>query len=450
MNSQYINFSNEYFPDNTFINYNDFKITFSEFYYNVSSKSRILTNLGLIDQKVIGIFLTNQIDILEIYFSCLQLKIIPVILPADITTLELQNLLQKHKIKFLISEWTRKPQIKKISKIQTFYVQEMSASYGGCKNLEFDNIIKDNNTIQSMHLTSGSTGIPKLISLTYNNFKSSIKQWSKEIKFSKNDKYIQCLPLNHIGGLSVIMRSQLIGFETIILDKFSSQKINFIIDQGANYVSLVPSMVRRLLNQRAGRPFPKTFKGIIMGGDAASIVLLNELLKKNVPTYKVYGMTETSSGICGFWINKYPKMINSVGKPFCDTKISIENSLISINGPSVTPYKIDGKPTSNTIATCDIGYFDKRFLFLKGRIDDMVISGGENISISQINSILLSNKNILDVHIQVIRDDTIGDKIVAYVCLKNKISKDEIIEYCLEFIPRAKLPHEIEIVENIM
>ena len=186
---------------------------------------------------------------------------------------------------------------------------------------------KNFNDIQSMHLTSGSTGFPKLINLSFQNFISSVEQWHEEIKLFKSDRYIQCLPLNHIAGLSILIRSQLKGFETILMDKFDSKKINSEIDNGANLISLIPSMVRRLLDNRSGRSFPKSLKGIIIGGDNCSENLIKELISYNVPIYKVYGMTESCSGVCGFWVNKYPEMLNSVGKPFKQTKIKIQLNL---------------------------------------------------------------------------------------------------------------------------
>ena len=100
--------------------------------------------------------------------------------------------------------------------------------------LEFEENISNLNDIQSMHLTSGSTGNPKLIHLSFNNFISSVNQWHQEINFSSTDRYIQCLPLNHIAGLSILIRSQLKGFETILMDKFHSKKINSEIDNGSN------------------------------------------------------------------------------------------------------------------------------------------------------------------------------------------------------------------------
>ncbi len=446
----YIEYSNDTYLDNIFISYKNNNITFSDFYHTVSTKSRALTNLNFTDASRIGILLSNPIDILELYFSCLQLNKTPIIFPTDISNDELQQIISHYKIDLIATEWVRKSQVNTMKKCKFFYIQELSSGYGGCGDLEFEKNISDVHNIQSIHLTSGSTGFPKLISLSFQNFISSVEQWHEEINFEQSDRYIQCLPLNHIAGLSILMRSQLKGFETILMDKFDSKKINYEIDNGATLVSLVPSMVRRLLDHRSGRAFPKNFKGMIIGGDSCSENLIKELMTYNIPIYKVYGMTESCSGICGFWVNQYPEMLNSVGKPFKNTKITIDDSIIHLEGPTITPYNHDNHPTNGIFKTSDMGYFKNRFLFINGRADDIVISGGENISLSQIKNILMNHPKIKNVHLSVDTDESHGAIITAFVELKDYVSVDHIFNFCREHISENKLPDHIEIVENIL
>ena len=199
--NHYIEYSNNQYPNNIFISYKNQNVTFSDFYHNVFTKSCSLTNLNFTDTSKIGILLSNPIDILELYFSCLQLNKVPIIFPTDITNDELQKIIDNYKINLIATEWVRKPQVNSIKNSKFFYIQELSSSYGGCGDLEFDKNIKNFNDIQSMHLTSGSTGFPKLINLSFQNFISSVEQWHEEIKLFKSDRYIQCLPLNHIAGL---------------------------------------------------------------------------------------------------------------------------------------------------------------------------------------------------------------------------------------------------------
>ena len=409
-----------------------------------------MKNLDLAKDLSVGILLSNPIDILEIYFACIQINRVPIIMPIDITNHELQKIINDNKINFFISEWLRKDQIKEIKNATFFYNQELSTSHGGCASIDFSDKIKNLNAIQSMHLTSGSTGSQKLIGLSFNNFIHSVEQWNHEISFKSKDRYIQCLPLNHIAGLSIAIRSQIVGFETILMDKYNSSKINYEIDNGATIVSLIPSMLKRLLDNRSGKPFPKHLKAIIIGGASCSDKLIKEAIKYNAPIYKTYGMTETCSGIAGFWVSKHPDMIHSSGKSFNQTKINIIDSEISISGPTVTPFDREGKKTNQKIKTFDLGFFKRGFLFLEGRTDDIVISAGENISLSKLENTLINHPNIVDIYINTELDDSSDNKIIAYVKVDlESLNVNDIYDYCKKYLSINKIPFSIEIVDSI-
>ena len=444
----YIDNSLKSFSDRIFLSYKNKKISFEEFYHNVTSKSRALLRLDLSSNNFVGIFLSNPIDILEVYFACIQIDVIPVIFPYDINSKELQVIIKDHKIDFIITEWLQKNQIKNIKDSSFFYIQELSSSFGGCGVTEFNDGIKDTNSIQSMHLTSGSTGSPKLVKLTFNNFINSVLQWDNEINFLDSDRYVQCLPLNHIAGLSIIIRSQIKGFETILMNRFNASKVNFEIDNGATLISLIPSMLKRLIDDRAGKSFPNSLRGIILGGDGCSTRLMKYALKNNLPIYKTYGMTETCSGVTGFWIHQFPNMLDSVGKRFIKNKISILDSRVLISGPSVSPYEFNNE--QNNLQTSDLGEINSNFLFLNGRCDDIVISGGENISLSKIKNILYKHDEISEVYLDTKHDDNFGTLISAFIEVSNdNLGVKEIKKYLLTFLSKNQCPKIIQIVDKI-
>ena len=444
----YIDNSLKSFSDRIFLSYKNKKISFEEFYHNVTSKSRALLRLDLSSNNFVGIFLSNPIDILEVYFACIQIDVIPVIFPYDINSKELQVIIKNHKIDFIITEWLQKNQIKNIKDSSFFYIQELSSSFGGCGVTEFNDGIKDTNSIQSMHLTSGSTGSPKLVKLTFNNFINSVLQWDNEINFLDSDRYVQCLPLNHIAGLSIIIRSQIKGFETILMNRFNASKVNFEIDNGATLISLIPSMLKRLIDDRAGKSFPNSLRGIILGGDGCSTRLMKYALKNNLPIYKTYGMTETCSGVTGFWIHQFPNMLDSVGKRFIKNKISILDSRVLISGPSVSTYEFNNE--QNNLQTSDLGEINSNFLFLNGRCDDIVISGGENISLSKIKNILYKHDEISEVYLDTKHDDNFGTLISAFIEVSNdNLGVKEIKKYLLTFLSKNQCPKIIQIVDKI-
>jgi len=442
----YIENSHIKYTDRHFISYKNNQITFSEFYYNVCTKSRSLKNLNIPNHSMVGIFLSNPIDIIEIYFSCIQLNLVPIIFPSDISTSLLQKTIRDYNINFLITEWLRKKQVQSIDIKLCHYVQELSSSYGGCAPVEFEKNIFNLDAVQSAHLTSGTTNVPKLVELTFNNFVSSVDLWDMEIQFSHSDKYIQCLPLNHIAGLSIIIRSQIKGFETIVMNKFNASQINYEIDNGATLISLVPSMLKRLLDNRSGSSFPSHFRGIIIGGDGCSSQLMKRALKNNVPIYKSYGMTETCSGISGFWLHQFPDKIDSVGKKFKNVRITTDNNRLIIQSPTIAPDKLG----NNTLVTSDIGFIKDKFLFLIGRCDDVVISGGENISLSQIKNVLFKHKNIVDVHLDTYEDDDYGTKITAFIeVTNNEVKPHHISDYIIQNLSKSQCPQDIQIVDKI-
>ena len=444
----YIDNSLKSFSDRIFLSYKNKKISFEEFYHSVTSKSRALLRLDLSSNNFVGIFLSNPIDILEVYFACIQIDVIPLIFPYDINSKELQVIIKNHKIDFIITEWLQKNQIKNIKDSSFFYIQELSSSFGGCGVTEFNDSIKDTNSIQSMHLTSGSTGTPKLVKLTFNNFINSVLQWDNEINFLDSDRYVQCLPLNHIAGLSIIIRSQIKGFETILMNRFNASKVNFEIDNGATLISLIPSMLKRLIDDRAGKSFPNSLRGIILGGDGCSTRLMKYALKNNLPIYKTYGMTETCSGVTGFWIHQFPNMLDSVGKRFIKNKISILDSRVLISGPSVSPYEFNNE--QNNLQTSDLGEINSNFLFLNGRCDDIVISGGENISLSKIKNILYKHDEISEVYLDTKHDDNFGTLISAFIEVSNdNLGVKEIKKYLLTFLSKNQCPKIIQIVDKI-
>ena len=117
----YIENSRIAFKDQTFYHYKGEDVTFSEFYYQVCNKSVAFSKLKINDKIFFGILLSNPIDILEIYFACLQLDIRPVVFPGNISEFELQKIIKKYNISFILTEWTRKRFIKEIHDIDYMY-----------------------------------------------------------------------------------------------------------------------------------------------------------------------------------------------------------------------------------------------------------------------------------------------------------------------------------------
>ena len=147
------------------------------------------------------------------------------------------------------------------------------------------------------------------------------RYWNQEIGFDSTDKHALCLPLYHIAGLSILYRSIYNRFMINLLDDY--RKINSI---SSSIISLVPSILNKLITQNKYHKSLQSYKAIILGGEFANKELLKKCIELKLNIFISYGMTETCSGISGFWLNKHIDKCSSAGKPFSNVIISIINT----------------------------------------------------------------------------------------------------------------------------
>ena len=294
--------------------------------------------------------------------------------------------------------------------------------------------------------TSGSSGLPKAVSISRKNIESSCNISQKNLNVEKSDKWLLCMPPYHAGGLSIIYRSLILGNKFHIEDDFNSEKvIDLIMSEKINIVSMVPTMLSKIVYQMKDRNLiaPKSFKFVLSGGAKTPEELIlssNNIGLKTLPTY---GMTETSSQIATASPNDEFRPINSVGKPLLRDSVKIaKNSEIQVSGEMVANY-YDEKVSKKWLQTGDYGYIDKdNYLFVKGRIDELIISGGENINPLEVEEFISKNKKIKECIVLGKTDEYWGEKVVAAIYSDDDITLEEINSY-LGGLDKFKYPKDI-------
>ena len=294
--------------------------------------------------------------------------------------------------------------------------------------------------------TSGSSGLPKAVSISRKNIESSCNISQKNLNVEKSDKWLLCMPPYHAGGLSIIYRSLILGNKFHIEDDFNSEKvIDLIMSEKINIVSLVPTMLSKIVYQMKYRNLiaPKSFKFVLSGGAKTPEELIlssNNIGLKTLPTY---GMTETSSQIATASPNDEFRPLNSVGKPLLRDSVKIaKNSEIQVSGEMVANY-YDEKVSKKWLQTGDYGYIDKdNYLFVKGRIDELIISGGENINPLEVEEFISKNKKIKECIVLGKTDEYWGEKVVAAIYSDDDITLEEINSY-LGGLDKFKYPKDI-------
>ena len=293
---------------------------------------------------------------------------------------------------------------------------------------------------QLVVFTSGSTGKQKPCEITYSNFYESAKMWDGIIKFKNTDIYLNHMPLSHVSGLCIFFRALYCNFE-MILDDFNVENY-FKYSKKINLVSMVPYMLDKILNSSEDINF-ENMKSVIIGGDNMNIDLIDKIKMKKIPAYISYGLTESCSGIAGLWIDKYQKdLIYHVHQK---VKINLSNKMLEISSPTIIKkYFNTKKMLNNRFTTSDnVEIFSKNKFKFKYRSDDIIVSGGENISITYVNKILMQFEEINFCSIKIIEDEQWGQAMHATLGSDQNIDIVEFKKELKNHLPNFMIPKKI-------
>ena len=389
------------------------------------------------------IYLPNSIEMIEIILSCFEIGAIVVPISQGFTLRELQSVITNIQPDFIITNWENRETFLHYSEPIAF-IEELPNSSRGCAifSNKYDKNIDD---VCAIILTSGTTGIPKAVQLTYGNFEASCNNWNDFLQFKSEDQFLCCLPLHHIGGFAVVIRALIYGFSVNLVQSFHAKEVHHaIMANPVTIISLVPTMLKRLLNRGGGLEELKKLRYILLGGGPSSGMLLDICIHEKLPIVKVYGMTETCSGTFGLKLLEEPQSKFYAGRPFPGVKVWIKDDEIHVSGPVVMKGYLNEQETKGTHNSHDLGYLDDNdLLFLHIRRKDLIVSGGENINPMEVEECLMNINGIADVAVVGKDDEEWGQKVIAYVVHDSVPPPNELLDKELKKILSAyKIPKE--------
>jgi O-succinylbenzoic acid--CoA ligase len=335
---------------------------------------------------------------------------------------------------------------------------ETLLSSAGEKDVELRLVHPADSTLAIIY-TSGTTGQPKGAALTVGNFWWSAIGSALNLGIYPRDRWLACLPLFHVGGLSILMRSAIYGTTAVVHDGFNAGKVNHAIEhEDVSIVSVVAVMLERMLDAREQRPYPPSLRCVLLGGGPAPRSLLERCASLLIPVVQTYGLTETCSQVATLSPANAIRKLGSSGTPLYPNDVRIsDNGEILVRGPVVMAGYVN-KPDDTASAivdgwlhTGDVGAIDDDgFLYVLDRRDDLIITGGENVYPAEVEAALTSHPAVAEAGVIGDTDPAWGQRVVAFVRLEDAESVDDksLTAHCAAKLGAFKIPREFRFVSD--
>jgi o-succinylbenzoate---CoA ligase len=286
--------------------------------------------------------------------------------------------------------------------------------------------------------TSGSTGSPKIVELSAAALTHSATATLRRIEAGPGERWLCCLPAGHVAGLQVLVRSLVGGTEPVIHERFD---VAATAASGAAHISVVPTQLRRLMDAGADL---SAFRTVLLGGAAAPADLLATARSRGGRIVTTYGMSETCGG-CVY-----------DGLPLNDVEVGLTgDGRIAIAGPTLfTGYRLRPDLTASVregrrFVTGDLGSLDDGLLRVRGRIDDIINTGGEKVVAAEVERVLTEHPDVLDAVIVGRPDAEWGELVTAIVVAAAPVTLDQLRAHVRRRLPGHAAPRALELVAAI-
>jgi len=292
--------------------------------------------------------------------------------------------------------------------------------------------------------TSGSTSTPKPVELTYGNLLWSALGSAVALGSDSDERWLCTLPVSHIGGLSILVRSAIYASTAVLHEHFQTERVlRALREDEITLVSLVPTTLARLLD--GGLEHPPTLRCALTGGGPAGEALLERARAAGVPLSQTYGLTEACSQVTTTPTAAiYREGQLGGGVPLFCTRLRIaEDGEIMLAGPTVAPAMLD---RAGWLTTGDLGRLDEDgHLHVTGRSADTIVSGGENVAPAEVEAVIEAHPDVLEAAVLARPDPEWGEVVTAVVVPRAGavLEADALRAHCAGHLAAYKVPKHV-------
>jgi acyl-CoA synthetase (AMP-forming)/AMP-acid ligase II len=331
-------------------------------------------------------------------------------------------------------------------------------------------------------MTSGTTAAPKSAVLRHRHVTSYVLSTVEFAGSDPDEAMVVSVPPYHIAAVANLLSNLYSGRRVVYLERFTARGwIDLVNAEHVTHAMLVPTMLARIVDEleTSDAVTPTSLRSLSYGGAKMSPAVLERALRllPGVDFVNAYGLTETSSTIAVLGPDDHRialasddqdvrARLGSVGRPLPSVEIEVRDAdgvvcgtgeigFIFVRGPQVAgEYRESGKLTDEDgwFATRDEGYMDSDgFLFVRGRADDTIIRGGENIAPAEIEHVLHQHPALADAAVAGVPDDEWGHRIAAFVVLKDghSATEDEIRDFVKSRLRSSKTPDSVAFMTEL-
>jgi O-succinylbenzoic acid--CoA ligase len=302
-----------------------------------------------------------------------------------------------------------------------------------------DPVEVDGDATATLMFTSGTTAGPKPVALSYENWLWNAIGSALALGLDPAERWLCPMPLAHVGGLSIQIRSAIYGTTVVLHDRFDTERaLAALMDptERVTLVSLVPTMLARLLD--AGLREPPALRRVLLGGGPIAPALLRRAAEAGVAVAPSYGMTEACSQIA------------TDGVPLLGTELSVAaDGEVLVRGRTVAAGALS---PDGWLHTGDLGGFDEAGrLVIAGRKADTIVTGGENVAPAEVEAALLEHPAVADAAVFGRPDEEWGEAVIAHVVPSAgaAVGADELRAHCAGRLAPFKVPKRFELVASV-
>ena len=461
------------------------KLTYEFFFKKVNQTANFLIENNIEVGNCVAIISHNHIDTVVLYFAIWAIGAIAVPINVGEDDKRIEFIVENSESKII---FVRENYFERITNIfhsnkKTICVENNingnfhSTLKNISDNFENNNKVKLDNDALIIY-TSGTTGLPKGVVLTQKNLIVDAKEISLWHKIDESQTMMCILPLHHVNGIVVTLLTPMFSRASVVLNqKFHSNNFFKQVEkENVNIVSVVPTILQFLLNEYENKIAPQinSLRHFICGAGPLTCELANKFEKKfHISIIHGYGLSETTCYSCFlpidlnetehiFWMNEFGFPSIGVSIPSNEMAIHNENGNelsemekgeIVIRGKNVMKSYFKNSEaneksfTYNWFRSGDEGFFKldkngKKFFFITGRLKELIIRGGTNISPFAIDEILMNIEGV-EIGLAVgFENIWYGEEVGAYIKLKenSNLIEKEILSYCRKFISFSLSP----------